>query len=74
MDSEITQVNVSGVANFDGTLVLDFSDYDITDSKNVKLITANSIKGKFDNVVADGYNVTLVYSDSTVTAQIEPAE
>ncbi|MCI3922853.1 S-layer homology domain-containing protein [Paenibacillus sp. TRM 82003] len=72
MDDDSSQVTVNGILYLGGgDLKLDFSDYAITGSKDITLITAGTVVGKFDTVVADGYEVTLTYEKGRVIAHVK---
>ncbi|MFC4403650.1 S-layer homology domain-containing protein [Gracilibacillus xinjiangensis] len=72
MDDDSSQLNVDGLVYLDGgNLNLDLSNFEVEDVKDFTLITANKVKGKFDNVTANGYNVSVTYEDNSVIAHIE---
>ncbi len=72
MDDDSSQITVDGSLHLDGgVLNLDFSDYKIEGSKNITLITANTILGEFDSVIADGYEVTLTYEKNRIIAHVK---
>ncbi|RKL65256.1 hypothetical protein CR203_21520 [Salipaludibacillus neizhouensis] len=72
MDDDNSQLNVDELLYIDGgDLNLDFSNYEIEGAQDMTLMTANKVKGKFDNVTAYGYNVTVTYEDNSVIAHIE---
>ncbi|MCI2255819.1 phosphatase PAP2 family protein [Domibacillus sp. PGB-M46] len=72
MDDDNSQVNVDGLLYLDGgDLNLDLSDYEIGKAKDITLVTADKVKGKFDNVTASGYKVTVKYKDNSVIASIK---
>ncbi|MFC4387130.1 phosphatase PAP2 family protein [Gracilibacillus marinus] len=75
MDNDDIQVSVDGMLYIDGgNLNLDLSDYSINQSKEITLLTADKLKGTFDNVTAEGYDVTVTYHDKSVVATIKPIE
>lgn len=72
MDNDNIQLHVDGLLYLDGgDLNLDLSNYEIDKDTNITLITADKVQGKFDNVTADGYKVTVTYRDNTVVAHIK---
>lgn len=74
MDDDNSQVHVDGMLYLDGgSLDLDLSNYEIGDGKvkDITLMTAGKINGKFDQVTADGYKVTVKYKDNKVIASIK---
>lgn len=72
IDEDSSQINVDDVLYLDGgNLNLDLSSYAVETSKEITLITANKVVGKFDNVSADGYNVSITYEEDRVIAHIE---
>ena len=72
MDNDNSQVHVDGLLYLDGgDLNLDLSNYKIDKDTNITLITADKLQGKFDNVTADGYKVTVTYRDNSVVAHIK---
>jgi autotransporter-associated beta strand protein len=72
MDNDNNQVNVDGLLYLDGgNLNLDLSNYKIDKAKDITLMTAHKVKGKFDNVTADGYKVTVKYKDNSVIVNIK---
>ncbi|MHA7966329.1 S-layer homology domain-containing protein [Paenibacillus sp. CAU 1782] len=71
MDQENNQVNVAGTLYLDGgNLNLDFSNLNIEDSATITLITAGKMKGQFNSVMADGYNVSLTYEANRIVARV----
>ncbi|MCF6411962.1 phosphatase PAP2 family protein [Pseudalkalibacillus salsuginis] len=72
MDNDNSQLNVDGLLYLDGgDLNLDLSNYEIEKATNITLMTADKVKGKFDNVTADGYRVTITYRNNSVVAHIK---
>jgi len=72
MDDDNSQVNVDGLLYLDGgDLNLDLSNYEIGKAKDITLMTADKVKGKFDDVTASGYTVTVKYKDNSVIASIK---
>jgi autotransporter-associated beta strand protein len=72
MDNDNSQLNVDGLLYLDGgDLNLDLSNYEIEKGTNITLMTAGKVKGKFDNVTADGYKVTVTYRNNSVVAHIK---
>ncbi|WNS79532.1 phosphatase PAP2 family protein [Domibacillus sp. DTU_2020_1001157_1_SI_ALB_TIR_016] len=72
MDDDSSQVNVDGLLYLDGgDLNLDLSNYEIGKAKDITLVTADKVKGKFDNVTASGYKVTVKYKGNSVIASIK---
>lgn len=74
MDKDGSQVNVDGLAYLEGgKLNLDLANYEIEKGKekDIVLMTADKIKGKFDQVTAEGYKVTVKYKDGQVLASIK---
>ena len=72
MDDDNSQLNVDGLLYLDGgDLNLDLSNYEIDRVTNITLITADKVQGKFDNVTADGYKVTVTYRGNSVVAHIK---
>lgn len=74
MDKDGSQVNVDGLAYLEGgKLNLDLANYEIEKGKekDIVLMTADKIKGKFDQVTAEGYKITVKYKDSQVLASIK---
>ncbi|WP_236570599.1 S-layer homology domain-containing protein [Paenibacillus sp. An7] len=75
MDSNKSQLNVSKMLYLDGgNLHLDFSNYKINGSKDITIISAGTVKGKFDHVSADGYDVTVTYEEDRIIAHISGAK
>lgn len=71
MDSDSSQINVGKMLYIDGgNLKLDFSNYKINGSKDITLITAKGIKGKFASVTADGYDVSVTYKGDSIVAHV----
>lgn len=71
MDSDDSQINVNRMLHLEGgSLNLDFSNYKIEGSKDITLITARGVKGQFDRVTADGYDVTVTYEEDRVIAHV----
>ncbi|KAB8126663.1 phosphatase PAP2 family protein [Gracilibacillus oryzae] len=67
-----SQLNVDGLVYLEGgDLNLDLSNYKVEGAKEITLITGNEVIGQFDNVTADGYNLTVTYEDNSVIAHIE---
>lgn len=72
LDDDNSQVNVDGLLYLDGgNLNLDLSNYEAEKTKDITLITADKVKGKFDHVTADGFKVTVKYKGNRVIASIE---
>ncbi|WP_347836204.1 phosphatase PAP2 family protein [Gracilibacillus sp. JCM 18860] len=73
MDNDKTQLNVDGLLYLDGggDLNLDLSNYEIDKAANITLMTADKVEGKFDNVTADDYEVTVTYNNNSVVAHIK---
>ncbi|WP_232328937.1 phosphatase PAP2 family protein [Metabacillus litoralis] len=72
MDNDNSQLNVDGLLYLDGgDLNLDLSNYEIEKGTNITLMTADKVKGKFDNVTAYGYKVTVTYRNNSVVAHIK---
>jgi autotransporter-associated beta strand protein len=72
MDNDNSQLNVDGLLYLEGgDLNLDLSNYEIEKVTNITLMTADKVKGKFDNVTADGYKVTVTYRNNSVVAHIK---
>ncbi|WP_267902832.1 phosphatase PAP2 family protein [Gracilibacillus salitolerans] len=72
VDNDKTQLNVDGLLYLDGgDLNLDLSNYEIDKAANITLMTADKVKGKFDNVTADDYKVTVTYNNNSVVAHIK---
>lgn len=72
MDNDSSQITVDGILYLDGgELNLDFSNYEIDGPKDITLITADAIKGEFDHVTADGYEVSVTYEEDRIIAHIE---
>lgn len=72
MDNDSSQITVDGTLYLDGgDLNLDFSDYQIEGSKVFTLITADAIKGEFENVTVNGYKVSITYENDRIIAQVE---
>lgn len=71
MNNDNSQINVGGMLYVGGgSLKLDLADNEIKGSKDITLITANSITGKFANVTAEGYEVSVTYENDRVIAHI----
>ncbi len=71
MNSDNSQVNVGKMLYLDGgSLHLDFSNYKINGSKDITILTAGAVKGEFDRVTADGYDVTVTYEEDRVIAHV----
>lgn len=72
MDDDSSQLHVDGLLYLEGgTLDLDLSDYEIGKAKDITLLTAGKLTGKFDHVTSDGYKVTVKYKDNKVIAHIK---
>ncbi|TWT05568.1 phosphatase PAP2 family protein [Planococcus sp. CPCC 101016] len=72
MDEDSSQVNVEGQLYLDGgDLNLNLSNYEIKKGNNITLLTAGKLKGKFDQVTADGYKVTVTYRKDSVVAHLK---
>lgn len=72
MDDDRSQINVNNTLYIDGgNLELDFSKDEVEKSKEITLITANKVVGKFDNIRADGYNVSITYEEDRIIAHIK---
>ncbi|UOQ83431.1 phosphatase PAP2 family protein [Gracilibacillus salinarum] len=72
MDNDRTQLNIDGQIYLDGgDLNLDLSDYEIDQSADITLMTANQVKGTFDNVTAGVYDVSVTYNNDSVVAHID---
>ncbi|TDQ34744.1 S-layer homology domain-containing protein [Aureibacillus halotolerans] len=72
MDDSNSQLNVDGLVYIEGgDLHLDLANDEVKGAKDITLISASNVKGQFDNVTADGYNVTVTYEDQRVIAHIE---
>ncbi|WP_046176596.1 S-layer homology domain-containing protein [Domibacillus indicus] len=72
MDDDNSQVNVDGLVYLDGgNLNLNLSNYEIGKAKDITLMTADKMKGKFDSVTASGYKVTVKYKDNSIIASIK---
>lgn len=72
VDDDNNQLHADGLLYLDGgNLNLDFSNYEIEGAQDITLMTANKLKGEFDNVTATGYNVTITYEENSVIAHIE---
>ncbi|UOQ49857.1 phosphatase PAP2 family protein [Gracilibacillus caseinilyticus] len=71
IDNDKPQINVDGQLYLDGgNLDLDLSNYEMDKAANITLMTADKVKGKFDNVTADDYEVTITYNNNSVVAHI----
>ncbi|MGN7313300.1 autotransporter-associated beta strand repeat-containing protein [Alkalicoccobacillus gibsonii] len=71
MNNDTTSISVDEVLYLDGgDLELDLSNYDAGQDTKVTLITADKVEGKFDQVMAPGYNVTVTYEDDRVIAHL----
>lgn len=71
MDDDNSQVNVGKKLYLDGgNLNLDLSNYKIEGSKDITLMTAGVIKGEFDQVTADGYDVQVTYEKDRIIAHV----
>ncbi|MDL4841958.1 phosphatase PAP2 family protein [Aquibacillus rhizosphaerae] len=72
MDNDETQLNVDGLLYLDGgDLNLDLSNYEIDKAANITLMTADNVKGEFDNITADDYEVTVTYNNNSVVANFK---
>ncbi|WP_235988942.1 phosphatase PAP2 family protein [Aquibacillus kalidii] len=72
IDNDKTQLNVDGLLYLDGgDLNLDLSNYEIDKAANITLMTADQVKGNFDNITADDYEVTVTYNNNSVVAHIQ---
>ncbi len=75
MDNDETQLNVDGLLYLDGGgLNLDLSNYEIDKAANITLMTADNVEGKFDNITADDYEVTVTYNHNSVVAHIKATD
>jgi autotransporter-associated beta strand protein len=71
MDDDDSQMAVDETVYLDGgELRLDFSDYEPATDSTVTLVTGKVIRGEFAEVTAEGYTVTLEYSDTSVVAHL----
>ncbi|SDX45992.1 autotransporter-associated beta strand repeat-containing protein [Paenibacillus sp. PDC88] len=71
MDDDSSQIHVNKMLYLaGGSLNLDLSSYKIEGSKDITLITAGGVKGQFDRVTADGYDVTVTYTEDRVIAHV----
>ncbi|WP_084591243.1 phosphatase PAP2 family protein [Ureibacillus sinduriensis] len=72
MDKDYSQLNVDGLLYLDGgDLNLDLANYEIKKAANITLMSADKVVGEFDNVTADGYNVTVTYRNNSIVAHIK---
>ncbi|WP_275669638.1 phosphatase PAP2 family protein [Metabacillus litoralis] len=72
MDNDQTQLSVDGLVYLDGgDLNLDLSNYEIDKATDITLMTADKVEGKFDNVTADDYEVSVTYNNNSVVAHIK---
>lgn len=75
IDNDKTQLNVDGLVYLDGgDLNLDLSNYEIDKAANITLMTADKVNGKFDNITADDYEVTVTYNENSVVAHINAVD
>lgn len=76
IDQDKSQMKVDGQVYLGGgTLNLDLSDYNVgKKTKSITLVTADKVKGKFNQVTADGYKVKLKYTKNSVIAEIKAKE
>ncbi|QKS70474.1 S-layer homology domain-containing protein [Paenalkalicoccus suaedae] len=66
-----SQMNVDETVYIDGgDLTLDLSEVDIKDSATMTLMTAGTVIGQFDNVMAEGFEVSLSYEKDRITARV----
>lgn len=71
MDQDNTQIQVGGKLYLGGgTLKLNLADAKIDGSKDIVLITAGKVQGQFDQVIADGYEVSVTYEQDRVVAHV----
>jgi autotransporter-associated beta strand protein len=71
MDADNSQMAVAETVYLDGgELRLDFSAYQPAADATVTLVTGKVLRGQFDQVTAEGYTVTLKYSDTSVVAHL----
>lgn len=74
MDKDKSQINTAkGVYLDGGELVLDFLTYPVRKATTLTLITANTVKGKFDTVTAKGYKVKMIYTKNSILAYVTAA-
>ncbi|MFP7494581.1 phosphatase PAP2 family protein [Terribacillus saccharophilus] len=75
MDNNDTQLHADGQLYLDGgDLNLDLSEYELNKAEDITLISADKVNGEFDNVTADGYDVTITYNENNVMAHIEASD
>jgi autotransporter-associated beta strand protein len=71
MDADSSQMDVAETVYLDGgELTLDFSVYQPPVNSTLTLVKGKVVKGEFDGVTAEGYNVTLEYTDTSVVARL----
>lgn len=69
MDADHSQLVVDELAYIEGgRLVLDLSDFDASADNGYTILKATRVIGKFTSVTADGYTVSLDYSDTEIKA------
>src|SRR5699024_4657541 len=75
IDNDETLLNVDGQLYLDGgDLNLDLSNYEIDKSATITLINADEVKGTFDQITADGYEVAATYDNNSVVAHINTSD
>ncbi|MFB1100182.1 phosphatase PAP2 family protein [Terribacillus sp. JSM ZJ617] len=71
MDNSDTQLHADGQLYLDGgDLNLDLSDYELNKAEDITLMTADKVNGEFDNITADGHEVTVTYNENSIVAHI----
>ncbi|MFP7478487.1 phosphatase PAP2 family protein [Terribacillus saccharophilus] len=71
MDNSDTQLHADGQLYLDGgDLNLDLSDYELNKAGDITLMTADKVNGEFDNITADGHEVTVTYNENSIVAHI----
>jgi autotransporter-associated beta strand protein len=73
MDADNSQLTVAETVYLDGgEITLDFSAYQPAANTTLILLRGKVISGQFDRVIAEGYSVTLEYTDTSVMARLSP--
>lgn len=71
MDNDDTQLHADGQLYLDGgDLNLNLSDYEVNKAADITLVTADKVNGEFDNITADGHDVTVTYNENSIVAHI----
>ncbi|MFP7254863.1 phosphatase PAP2 family protein [Terribacillus goriensis] len=71
MDNSDTQLHADGQLYLDGgDLNLELSDYELNKAGDITLMTADKVNGEFDNITADGHEVTVTYNENSIVAHI----